>query len=68
MRPYGHPSEMSPEQRRRELARILAAGVLRLRKRRLFSESPEKPSSESSAESAAGGLDVPAKTVLSGRC
>jgi hypothetical protein len=55
--------EMTPEQRRREVFHILARGLLRLRKRHI---SPEFPV-ETDENSAAGGLDVRAKTVLSGR-
>lgn len=51
-------SELTPDQRRREVAHILAAGVLRLRKLRLLREVTQ--------DSAAEHLDVPAKTVLSG--
>ena len=57
-----HPAELAPDQRRRELTRILAAGVLRLRKLRLLRETSEEPASDSAADR----LDVPAKTVLSG--
>lgn len=57
-----HTAELAPEQRRRELTRILAAGVLRLRKLRLLREITEEPAPNSAADC----LDVPAKTVLSG--
>ena len=63
MRPSTDPLEPSPNQRRCELARILAAGVLRLRKLRLLQEARD----EVAPKSAAGGLDVDAKTLLSGR-
>ena len=49
-----NPAELAPEQRRRELTRILAAGVLRLRKLRLLREIADEPA----RNSAAGGLDV----------
>lgn len=37
-----HPAELAPDQRRRDLTRILAAGVLRLRKLRLLREISEE--------------------------
>ena len=51
-----NPAELSPEQRGRELARLLAAGVLRLRNLRLLREIADEPDQDS----AAGGLDVQA--------
>ena len=51
-----NPAELSPEQRRRELVRILAAGVVRLRRLRLLREISDQPAQDS----AAGGLDVQA--------
>ncbi|MFM2094089.1 MAG: hypothetical protein RIS70_1213 [Planctomycetota bacterium] len=58
--PISHdPSRMSSDERRRELVTILAAGVVRLRKLRAATGDR--------AESSAGRLDVPRKTVLSGR-
>ena len=65
MRPLYDPSELSPEQRCRELAGILAAGWLRLRNRRLLAGQPAKISRETSAESAAERLEVSGETVLS---
>ncbi len=53
------PSRMSPDERRRELAAIFAIGVVRLR--RLRTLRGERP------ESTVARLDVPPKTVLSGR-
>ena len=52
-------AELTPDDRRRELARILAAGVLRLRELRKSSAGP-------SAESGDAPLEVSDKTVLSG--
>ncbi len=57
------PAELSPDQRRLELARILATGVLRLRRIRLLGKIP----AAFTQDSVAGGLDVPPETVLSGR-
>ena len=62
MRSIFDPSELTAEQRRRELARILAAGVLRLRKLRIASSGAQ---GEIGPESAIQRLEVPAKTVLS---
>ena len=65
MRPFAPPSELTPDQRRRELAGILAAGVLRLRKRRLLAGESAQTTRKTSAESAAGRLEVSGETVLS---
>lgn len=61
------PSELTPQQRRREIAEILAAGVLRLRKLRVL--APGQPSSrpKTVAESSTDRLEVPGETVLSVR-
>lgn len=50
MRPSTDPAELSPEQRRREIATILARGVLRLRKQRLLAGRPAEPSPETFGE------------------
>ncbi len=56
------PIEMTPEERLRELAGILARGVLRLRKsRNLSGESPR----ENLQDSGKPGLAVPANSPLS---
>jgi len=65
MRPLYDPSELSPEQRCRELAGILATGVLRLRKRRLLAGQPAETTRKTSVESAAERLEVSDETVLS---
>lgn len=65
MRPFAPPSELSPEQRRRELTSILAAGILRLRKHRLLAAEPAPTPRESSLKSAAPCLEVSDETVLS---
>jgi hypothetical protein len=49
----------------RELAGILARGVLRLRQRHRRAATPAPPAPETRPESAARGLEVRAKTVLS---
>jgi len=56
------PDKMTPGDRFREIATILAEGVLRARKRR---EPAAGPSSEKVLESAAQGLEVPRDTRLS---
>lgn len=48
---WKNPNELSPEQRRRELAGILAAGVLRLRKLRLLAGEPAKTARKQSSNS-----------------
>jgi len=64
MRPTDDVSELTPDQRRRELVAILAAGVLRLRQRRLRAGEPAAPP-KTAPDSAAGRLEVGAETVLS---
>lgn len=61
------PSELTPQQRRREIAEILAAGVLRLRKLRML--APGQPSSprKTVADSSTDRLEVSGETVLSVR-
>ena len=61
------PSELTPQQRRREIAEILAAGVLRLRKLRML--APGQPSStpKTVADSSTDRLEVSDETVLSVR-
>jgi hypothetical protein len=61
MRHCDDPAELSPEQRRRELADILAQGVLRLRQRRRRTGEPPTTAPNSSA----GRLEVSGETVLS---
>ena len=65
MRSLYAPSELSSEQRRREVAGIFAAGVLRLRKLRLLAGEPTESPRETPAESAAERLEVSGETVLS---
>lgn len=58
------PARLSPDERFREVAGILAAGVLRLRQRSAL--SPEN-AQKNLAESPPDGLEVPAETRLSVR-
>ena len=63
MRPIDDPSFSTPDERRSEVASILAAGVLRLRARAALpgaDPAPEKP-----PESAITCLEVLDETVLS---
>ena len=55
-------TRLSPDERLREAAAILAAGVLRLRQRAAL---PPETTLENLAELPAAGLEVPAETVLS---
>jgi hypothetical protein len=59
------PDDISPDQRLRELARILAVGVARLRQRRLLAGEPAEPPPETAPKSAASCLEVSGETVLS---
>ncbi len=65
MRPLIPTSELTLDQRRRELVEILAAGILRLRKRRLLTGERSRTPCETSHESPAHRLEVSDKTVLS---
>ena len=58
------PDELTADQRRAELCRILAAGVLRLRKRRVLVGMSAKTSRDSQ-KSADERLEVSGETVLS---
>jgi len=58
------PTRLSPDERFREVATILAAGVLRLRQRSALST---ENSEENVPESSPDGLEVPAETRLSVR-
>ena len=59
MRPIDDPSSLTPDERFSEVARILAAGVLRLHARAALSaETAEDSASENSRNSAGQGLEV----------
>lgn len=62
MRP-DDPSSLTPDERRSELARIFASGILRLHARAAL--SGDTPFPEISPESAAECLEVHGETVLS---
>lgn len=55
-------ARLAPDERLREVASILAAGVLRLRQRAAL---PTHDAQKKSPESSAAGLEVPDETVLS---
>lgn len=65
MRHFALSSDLAPEQRRHELAGILATGILRLRKHRFLAGGSERTPRENSPESSASRLEVSDKTVLS---
>jgi hypothetical protein len=66
MRPFDDPSTLTPDERRAEVANILAAGVLRLSARAaLPGDAPERSAPENPAESASSCLEVSDETVLS---
>jgi hypothetical protein len=56
---------LSVEQRRAELTGLLAAGILRMRKRRWLAGEPERMPYETAPESSAQGLEDSDQTVLS---
>ena len=58
-----NPDLPTPEQQRREIASILAAGILRLRARAALAPATGLGKTENSAPNC---LEVPPKTVLSG--
>jgi hypothetical protein len=62
---FGDPTELSPDQRRRELAGIFATGVLRLHQHRARSGQASLAVPGNSSKSAATRLEVPDETVLS---
>jgi len=57
---------LTEEQRLRDIARTLAAGILRLRARRTFPiAAADQPGPQIAAESSPNCLEVPPETVLS---
>ena len=58
-------SELTPNQRRREIAEILACGVLRLRSLRVLRPAQPVRTGKNEAESSSDPLEVGAETVLS---
>jgi hypothetical protein len=66
MRPDADPAFMTPAERFRELAGILAAGILRLRDRAALAADPgEHPAPENPPETVHSCLELSGKTVLS---
>ena len=66
MRHFDDPGQMTAEQRSHEIASILAAGLLRLKKHADFS-AKFRQVCRNPQESATGGLEVSGETRLSGR-
>lgn len=59
-------SSLTPDERRAEVAGILAAGILRLRTQALpAADSAHRSDPKNPSESASSCLEVPAETVLS---
>ena len=65
MRQIEPPSQLTPDQRRREIAGILATGVARLRQRRREIGEAAAESSKTAREPATACLEVSGETVLS---
>jgi hypothetical protein len=66
MRPHDDPAAMTADERLREVAAILAAGIPRLRSRAALPADPTEHSGpENPPESGPACLEVPEKTVLS---
>ena len=66
MRPIDNSSVPVPDERRAEVAAILAAGVLRLHDRAAFpDELGDFPAKENSSDSGISCLEVSSETVLS---
>jgi len=61
------PGVLEPEERLSEIARVFAAGVLRLHKRGLLAAGPDRPMRENPPESGHQGLEVPGGRWLSVR-
>jgi hypothetical protein len=66
MRPETDPARMTAGERLREVAAILAAGLLRLRARSALPTDPgQVPGPENLPETGPDCLEVPSETVLS---
>uniref|UniRef100_A0A7C4QME0 Uncharacterized protein n=1 Tax=Schlesneria paludicola TaxID=360056 RepID=A0A7C4QME0_9PLAN len=66
MRPETDPARMTADERLREVAAILAAGLLRLRARSALPTDPgQVPGPENLPETGPDCLEVPSETVLS---
>ena len=65
MRPYDSSDDLSPEQRFRHIAALLAAGLRRLRPRNALPAHPKMPTAaENLPESSPDRLEFSAKTRL----
>jgi hypothetical protein len=58
-------SDLTPAERVREVARVLAAGILRLRGRAMLDDTPQPSPSGNPPKSAQNCLEVAGKTRLS---
>jgi hypothetical protein len=66
MRPCADSLSLTPHERRRDVARILAAGVRRLRSRTVIPADPGRhPDSDNSADSSQDCLELSAQSRLS---
>ncbi len=66
MRPHDDPAAMTANDRLRQVASILASGILRLRSRAALPDDPAQHSGPKNLpESGQDRLEVPAETVLS---
>ncbi|MCX7702016.1 MAG: hypothetical protein N2039_14160 [Gemmataceae bacterium] len=66
MRPHDDPAALTPDERLRAVAAILAAGVLRLRSRAaLPTDADQVRAPENLPETGPNCLEVPPQTVLS---
>jgi hypothetical protein len=66
MRPHDDPAAMTADERLREVAAILAAGILRLRSRAALPADPGKHSGpKNHLKSGPDRLELPDETVLS---
>ena len=66
MRPHDDPAAMTVDERLREVAAILAAGILRLRSRAALPADPgQRPGEKNLPEFDQDCLEVSAETVLS---
>jgi hypothetical protein len=65
MRPDLDPAQMTPDERRREVAAILAFGLCRLRDRHALEARPEQTILESPSEAAKTPLEAAPENPLS---
>ena len=66
MRPHDHPTPLAPDEQLRELARVLAAGLLRLRRPLRPADSGPHPGPKNPPDSSPNPLELSGETRLSG--